>query len=61
MFRCSRKIVDEIIIVDTGSIDRTKEIVAQYTSNIYDFPWINDFATARNFSFQKQRKSIYCG
>ncbi len=56
------KIVDEIIIVDTGSIDRTKEIVAQYTSNIYDFPWINDFAkTEEIFLFQKQRKNIYCG
>ena len=36
-------IVDEIIVVDTGSIDRTKEIVARYTSNIYTFPWIDDF------------------
>ncbi|CRI00295.1 family 2 glycosyl transferase [Streptococcus pneumoniae] len=47
------KIVDEIIVVDTGSIDRTKEIVEKYTSNIYDFQWIDDFAAARNFSFSK--------
>ena len=55
------KIVDEIIVVDTGSVDRTKEIVEKYTSNIYDFQWIDDFAAARNFLFQKRRKSIYCG
>ena len=47
------KIVDEIIVVDTGSVDRTKEIVEKYTSNIYDFQWIDDFAAARNFSFSK--------
>lgn len=54
-------IVDEIIIVDTGSVDQTKEIVGKYSSNIYKFSWIDDFAAARNFSFQKQRKNIYCG
>lgn len=46
-------LVDEIIVVDTGSLDRTKEIAARYTPNIYSFPWIDDFAAARNFSFSK--------
>ncbi len=48
-----KDIVDEIIIVDTGSIDRTKEIVSSYTNQIYDFPWIDDFAAARNFAFSQ--------
>jgi glycosyltransferase involved in cell wall biosynthesis len=46
-------LVDEMIIVDTGSVDRTKEIVLEYTPNVYDFEWIDDFAAARNFSFSK--------
>jgi glycosyltransferase involved in cell wall biosynthesis len=46
-----KDIVDEIIIVDTGSTDKTKELVKEYTKNIYDFKWINDFSAARNFSF----------
>ncbi|SFE57346.1 Glycosyltransferase involved in cell wall bisynthesis [Paenibacillus catalpae] len=46
-------IADEIIVVDTGSIDRTKEIASSYTSRIYDFEWIEDFAAARNFAFGK--------
>ncbi len=46
-------LMDEIIIVDTGSTDATKEIAARYTDKIYDFVWINDFAAARNFAFSK--------
>lgn len=46
-------LMDEIIIVDTGSTDRTREIASRYTSKIYDYKWTNDFSAARNFSFSK--------
>ena len=52
-------IADEIIIVDTGSTDRTKEIAGRYTDKIFDFPWVDDFAAARNFSFSKATME-YC-
>ncbi len=44
-------LVDEIIIVDTGSEDRTREIAARFTDHIFDFPWRDDFSAARNESF----------
>lgn len=46
-------IFDEIILVDTGSTDRTKELAKQYGMKVYDFVWIDDFAAARNFAFSK--------
>jgi glycosyltransferase involved in cell wall biosynthesis len=47
------ELADEIIIVDTGSTDSTKQIAAKYTDKIYDFTWIHDFSAARNYSFSK--------
>ena len=52
-------LVDEMIIVDTGSTDRTGEIASGYTKNVYSYPWKNDFADARNESFSKAAMD-YC-
>lgn len=49
-------IIDEIIIVDTGSKDNTKDIAKKFNAKIYDFKWQNDFSKARNFSLQKATK-----
>lgn len=48
------ELFDQIVIVDTGSDDRTVEIAKSYPNvEIHNFKWINDFAAARNFSFEK--------
>jgi glycosyltransferase involved in cell wall biosynthesis len=51
-----KDIVDEINIVDTGSTDKTVEVVQQHTDRIFHFKWIHDFAAARNYSFQQATK-----
>lgn len=43
--------VDEIVVVDTGSTDATIDIARRYTGHIFDFPWRDDFAAARQFAF----------
>ena len=52
-------LVDEIIIVDTGSTDRTIEIASNYTSKIFSYQWKDDFADARNNSFSRASME-YC-
>jgi glycosyltransferase involved in cell wall biosynthesis len=45
-----RKLVDEIIIVDTGSEDRTIDIAQAFGARVFEMQWKNDFAEARNYS-----------
>lgn len=41
-------LVDEIVVVDTGSTDGTKAVAAKFGARVFDFPWCDDFAAARN-------------
>ncbi len=43
----------EIVVVDTGSTDRTKEIAGKYADKVLDFAWCDDFSAARNFSLRE--------
>ncbi len=52
-------LMDEIIIVDTGSDDRTVEIASKYTSKVFSYQWKDDFADARNDSFSRATME-YC-
>jgi len=45
-----KKLVDEIVLVDTGSTDNTAEIAKLFGAKIYTFAWTDDFAEARNYS-----------
>ena len=44
-------VVEEMIILDTGSTDDTKVIARRYTPHVYDYVWRDDFAAARNAAF----------
>ena len=50
---CVQKFADEIVVVDTGSNDKSKEIAKKFTDKVYDFEWVDDFSKARNFAFSK--------
>lgn len=51
----AEKVVDEIVIVDTGSTDRTIEIAKEFGAKVYHFNWIDDFAAARNESLKHSK------
>lgn len=52
-FKSIRDVVDEIIVVDTGSTDKTKDIARVFGAKVYDFTWTGDFSAARNHSLQQ--------
>ena len=45
-----REVLDEMVVVDTGSVDDTRRIAAEHGARVHDFPWLDDFAAARNFA-----------
>jgi len=53
--KCLRSVADlvsNMIVVDTGSTDRTRELAVACGAKVFDFPWIDDFSAARNESLR---------
>ena len=50
-----KKIMAEQIVIDTGSTDRTIELAKQMGAIVYEFPWDDDFAAAKNYAIEKAR------
>ncbi|MDY7006144.1 MAG: tetratricopeptide repeat protein [Cyanobacteriota bacterium] len=47
-----KNVVDEMVVLDTGSTDRTPEIAQEFGAKVHYFEWCNDFAAARNESLK---------
>ena len=50
---CAKALADEMVIVDTGSTDRTVELAREAGASVYSFEWRKDFAAAKNFALRK--------
>jgi glycosyltransferase involved in cell wall biosynthesis len=48
-----KPLADELVVVDTGSSDRTVELAQEGGAAVYDFPWINDFSAAKNYALDQ--------
>lgn len=48
----ARGLVNEIVIADTGSTDRSVEIARKYGAKVWEYEWKDDFAAARNFALR---------
>lgn len=52
---CMQVLADEMVVVDTGSTDDTIAIAKRAGAKVYEFPWCNDFAKAKNFALSKAK------
>lgn len=48
-----KDIVDEVVVVDTGSSDKTREIVREYGGKVFETEWKNDFSKAKNVALEQ--------
>lgn len=48
-----RHIADQIVVMDTGSTDWTREIAGRYGAEVYSFKWCDDFSAARNAALER--------
>ncbi|SFW31871.1 glycosyltransferase family 2 protein [Selenomonas ruminantium] len=53
--KCMSALADEMVVVDTGSTDNTVELAKQAGARLFSFPWINDFAAAKNYALEQAR------
>ena len=54
---CMKLLADEMVVVDTGSTDRTVDLAREAGAQVYSFAWRNDFSAAKNFAIKKARGS----
>jgi tetratricopeptide (TPR) repeat protein len=48
-----RQVASEIVVVDTGSADKSKEVAREFGARVFDFAWSDDFSAARNFAWDQ--------
>ena len=53
--QCMANLADELVVVDTGSTDKTVEMAKTAGARVFSFPWCNDFAAAKNYAIEKAR------
>lgn len=51
------EVADEIVVVDTGSTDSTLDIAQKHGCRLFEFPWVDNFAMAKNFGIEQARFS----
>jgi len=57
VLRSLLRVVDEVVLVDTGSTDRTVEIARRHGCRLFEFAWCNDFSQAKNYGIEQARYS----